>query len=75
LAVRIADTFLLFDAGRGVTIQLAKAGIALEDISHLFITHHHFDHIGGLGDFILSDIRTDYDGDVVAGTDLMRIRV
>jgi len=45
LAVRIGRTFLLFDTGRGVTTRLAKAGISLQNINHLFITHHHFDHI------------------------------
>jgi ribonuclease Z len=54
LAVRFDDTFLLFDAGRGVTTQLVRAGISLRDVNPVFITHHHFDHIGGLGDFILS---------------------
>jgi ribonuclease Z len=45
---------LLFDTGRGTTTQLTRAGIPCKDINHLFITHHHFDHISGLGDFILS---------------------
>jgi len=54
LAVRIGRTFLLFDTGRGVTTQLTRAGISLQNINHLFITP--------------------YDGDIVAGTDLMRIR-
>jgi ribonuclease Z len=54
LAVRIDHTFLLFDAGRGATTQLVRAGISLKEVNPVFITHHHFDHIGGLGDFILS---------------------
>jgi ribonuclease Z len=54
LAVRIGRTFLLFDTGRGATTQLVRAGISLGDVNPVFITHHHFDHIGGLGDFILS---------------------
>ena len=54
IAVRVDRTFLLFDAGRGATTQLVRAGISHADINPLFITHHHFDHIGGLGDFILS---------------------
>jgi ribonuclease Z len=45
---------LLFDAGRGVTTQLARANVQVEDLDALFITHHHFDHIGGLGDLILA---------------------
>jgi len=54
LAVRVDSTSLLFDTGRGATTQLARAGISLQDVNPVFITHHHFDHIGGLGDFILS---------------------
>jgi ribonuclease Z len=45
---------LLFDAGRGVATQLARANVRVEDLDALFITHHHFDHIGGLGDLILA---------------------
>jgi ribonuclease BN (tRNA processing enzyme) len=45
---------LLFDAGRGVATQLARAGVSMEDLDAVFITHHHFDHIGGLGDLIMA---------------------
>lgn len=45
---------LLFDAGRGVATQLAKAGTRVEDLDAVFITHHHFDHIGGLADLIMA---------------------
>jgi ribonuclease BN (tRNA processing enzyme) len=45
---------LLFDAGRGVATQLAKAGINVRDLDAVFVTHHHFDHIGGLGDLIMA---------------------
>jgi N-acyl homoserine lactone hydrolase len=31
--------------------QLARAGLAAEDITHLVITHTHIDHVGGLGGF------------------------
>jgi ribonuclease Z len=54
LAVRIDHRFLLFDVGRGATTQLVRAGVSLGDVDPVFITHHHFDHIGGLGDLILS---------------------
>jgi len=52
--VQASRLSLLFDAGRGVATQLVKAGIRVEDLDAVFITHHHFDHIGGLGDLIMS---------------------
>ncbi|MEN8040322.1 MAG: MBL fold metallo-hydrolase [Actinomycetota bacterium] len=45
---------LLFDAGRGVATQLARAGVPIMDLDAVFITHHHFDHIGGLADLLMS---------------------
>jgi len=45
---------LLFDAGRGVATRLAKAGTNVRDLDAVFVTHHHFDHIGGLGDLIMA---------------------
>jgi ribonuclease Z len=52
--IRIGDENILFDAGRGVVIQMVRAGVPLETLSRLFITHHHFDHIGDLYDVMLS---------------------
>lgn len=52
-ALRIADEYLLFDAGRGVVLQLARTGIPLDRL-HVFLTHHHYDHIGDLADVILT---------------------
>lgn len=52
--VTAAGLSLLFDAGRGVATQLARAGVAVTDVDAVFITHHHYDHIGGLGDLIMS---------------------
>ncbi|MFV1999409.1 MAG: MBL fold metallo-hydrolase [Acidimicrobiia bacterium] len=52
--VEAARLSLLFDAGRGVATQLVKAGVRIEDLDAVFITHHHFDHIGGLGDLIMA---------------------
>ncbi|MFC1580716.1 MBL fold metallo-hydrolase [Thermodesulfobacteriota bacterium] len=54
ISVQVGDETLLFDAGRGITTQLVKAGIPPERVNPIFITHHHFDHIGNLGDLILS---------------------
>lgn len=45
---------LLFDAGRGVATQLARTGVRTADLDAVFITHHHFDHIGGLGDLLMA---------------------
>ena len=45
-------THLLIDAGismRRVQSSLARAGISIDDISGVLITHEHADHISGLG--------------------------
>lgn len=52
--IEAARLSLLFDAGRGVATQLARAGVRAEDLDAVFITHHHYDHIGGLGDLIMA---------------------
>ena len=52
-ALQIEDDHLLFDAGRGVVLQLVRAGIPLDHLQ-VFVTHHHYDHIGDLADLILT---------------------
>lgn len=52
--IRLDDENILFDAGRGVMLQLSKAGVPLGAISTVFLTHHHFDHIGDLYDVMLN---------------------
>lgn len=52
--VQLADCNILFDAGRGVTTQLARLGMHPKDVDYIFITHHHFDHIGNLDDLLLA---------------------
>ena len=42
------DQAILIDAGDGAAEQLAKAGVALTRIHTIFLSHMHFDHIGGL---------------------------
>lgn len=54
LLVDLDGKKLLFDAGRGVTSQMARAGIQPQHIDAVFITHHHYDHISDLGEFLLS---------------------
>lgn len=39
---------ILVDCGEGAFQQLARAGFDLKQVRNLFITHHHFDHIGSL---------------------------
>jgi ribonuclease Z len=51
LAVSLAaGETMLVDASSGTVLlrQLDAAGILLESVRHLFITHRHFDHVGGL---------------------------
>ena len=53
-AVRFADHHILFDCGPTTTAQLARLGLPVTAFSHLFFTHHHFDHDAGYATFILS---------------------
>ena len=51
IAVPLAgDEAMLIDASSGTVLlrQLKYAGIPLESVRHLFVTHRHFDHVGGL---------------------------
>lgn len=50
----VEDQPLLMDCGRGATKQIVKAKIKPNDIKNVFITHHHYDHISDLGDFVLT---------------------
>ena len=52
--VRVGERPLLFDAGRGVVLQLLHAGVTLADVDTVFITHHHYDHIGELADLLIT---------------------
>jgi ribonuclease BN (tRNA processing enzyme) len=54
LLVDIGGKKFLFDAGRGATSQMARAGVQPQHIDAVFITHHHYDHISDLGEFLLS---------------------
>ena len=52
--VQLGDDYLMFDCGPKTTFQLARVGIPPTAISHLFFTHHHFDHDADYGLFVLS---------------------
>ncbi len=57
LAVPLAaGETMLVDASSGTVLlrQLATAGIALQSVRHLFVTHRHFDHVGGLAPLLIA---------------------
>lgn len=45
---------LQFDAGRATVQRLAGASVWIPNLSAVFITHHHSDHLTGLGDVVLT---------------------
>jgi len=42
------DAPILIDCGEGAMGQLSRAGLEFRDVHNIFLTHHHFDHIGSL---------------------------
>ena len=42
--LKIDEDLLMFDCGPAATHKMVKLGLWPNDIDHLFITHHHFDH-------------------------------
>jgi ribonuclease Z len=47
------DDMLMFDCGPSTTHKLVKAGFFPTQITHLFFTHHHFDHNADYPCFLL----------------------
>lgn len=52
--VRHEGTVLLFDAGRATALRMIEAGIELTQLTAVFVTHHHSDHLMGLPDVALT---------------------
>jgi ribonuclease Z len=52
--VRDGDVCLQFDAGRATTQRLVEAGCPPAELTALFITHHHYDHLLDVQDLLLS---------------------
>lgn len=52
--VQAGSQRLLFDVGRGVPVRLAQIHVPMGQISALFITHLHSDHVVGFPDFWLT---------------------
>lgn len=47
-AIVRGDLTILVDCGDGAMGQLMRAGIDFRNVHHIILSHHHFDHIGGL---------------------------
>ena len=45
---------LLIDCGPGATLRLFQGGFRSQIVSHVFVTHHHYDHMADLGHFALT---------------------
>ncbi len=54
ILIEIGEEKLLFDCGRGVTLQLTRMNIPSKQVNTVFITHHHYDHICDLGEFLMT---------------------
>jgi ribonuclease Z len=52
--VRHGNLRLQFDAGRATALRLCEAGVRAQDLTALFVTHHHSDHLTGLTDLLFA---------------------
>lgn len=50
--VRAGGVDLLFDAGRGVLLRLAAAGVVTPGLARVCLTHLHSDHVSDFGDVV-----------------------
>ncbi|RAI01874.1 MBL fold metallo-hydrolase [Acuticoccus sediminis] len=44
-AIEIGDDLLVFDHGPGAHERLLQAGYSAQDVTHVFLTHYHYDHL------------------------------
>jgi len=52
--VEVGAKKFIFDAGRGAMQRLHQLGVPFADISGMFLTHHHSDHVVGFPDLWLT---------------------
>ncbi len=50
--VRSGEVSLQFDAGQATRLRMSESGFDISDLTALFITHHHSDHMLGLADVL-----------------------
>jgi len=54
LLMKTGGENLLFDCGPGTMRRLLEVGVSLFDVSHIFFSHFHPDHIGELASFLFA---------------------
>ena len=52
-ALVVDGRIYVVDCGNGVARQMALAGLALKNLAHVFVTHHHSDHNADVGNLML----------------------
>lgn len=52
--VQHGDTLLQFDAGRATVLRIIEAGISPTDVTAVFVTHYHSDHVIDLPDVVIT---------------------
>lgn len=52
--VRSGGLLLQFDAGRATALRLCEADVRMHELTALFVTHHHSDHLTGLTDLLFA---------------------
>lgn len=57
LAVCLERELLMIDCGFGATVQILRAGLDPRSVTHLFFTHHHYDHNADYAHFALASWR------------------
>jgi ribonuclease BN (tRNA processing enzyme) len=62
------EASILVDCGEGTQQQMLKAGARCADLDSVFLTHHHIDHIYGLGGVVYAALlHTDLDRLTIVG--------
>jgi len=51
--ILIRNSAYVVDCGNGVAFQLVRAGVELNRVRHVFVTHHHSDHNADYGNLLL----------------------